>query len=386
MKAVGRLMSKDKDEVEERVARYKVGLFVDGVERQKNGWTQFACSAGNVKLLHCAGGADDYVPPFIYEWHNAKFLTEFVDRFGLDKLLASASGEYDAVVRLSEWLGMQWEHGTDVVPGGRLVCDPIAVVMAGRGGSRFWCEIAARTAVHAFAALGWVSRIVTASRDGYTWEHAVAEIWINEFSKWMLVDTDFNVIYECDGVPLSAWDLCHHGPQMQREATLSVRRFARIKDGIHDQDLLPYYAYIHVDMRTDWCSREIRRGSPAGGDLATWWSARPLLDSVVTAAVRIQDSARFNWNVNFTNVYVRTASQRKLGDWELEVGLGGYSPVFSHFELNIDSRGWVKVDGATAILRLLGGNHNLKARMCTVSGFYGAQTEIAFRIVSELQQ
>ena len=85
--------------------------------------------------------------------------------------------------------------------------DPLAILKTGQAGAAYWCEIAAHTMTQAATSLGFIARLVTLSRDGYDWSHAVTELWSNEFRKWVLFDTDFNVVYEDDGVPLSAAEL-----------------------------------------------------------------------------------------------------------------------------------------------------------------------------------
>ena len=155
------------------------------------------------------------IVPFVFESPDAPHLVALRKRFDLDSVVAGSGGEYGAQMRLATWIGTRFQHGTDKVPGGRQVCDPVAVIDAGQKGARFWCEIAARTMTQAATAVGWPARVITASRDAYTWEHAVAELWSNQFDKWFVVDPDFNVVFEADGVPLSAWELVHQGPALQ---------------------------------------------------------------------------------------------------------------------------------------------------------------------------
>src|ERR1700730_6625402 len=107
------------------------------------------------------------------------------------------------MLKLGAWVGTRWNHGSDPLAGARDACNPAAIVAAGARGAKDWCEIAARTPGHAASSLGWPARVITASRDGYTWEHAIAELWSDDFGKWFAMDTDFNVVYESNGIPLS---------------------------------------------------------------------------------------------------------------------------------------------------------------------------------------
>jgi hypothetical protein len=230
---------------------------------------------------------------FVPERPDAPHLQALRKRHDLDAVISQASSEYDAQLKLAAWVGTRFEHGTDEVPGGRQVCDPVAVFQAGQKGARFWCEIAAYSMIHAASAVGWPARMITASTDGHTWEHAVAELWSSQHKKWFVVDTDFNVVFEHQGVPLSAWELVHEAPQLKQSGQLTVRRFAKFKEGLVPQELLRLYAYAHVDYRTDWCTRPLRPASPAGGDLNIRWTSRSGHEPKLTPIARANTRAEF---------------------------------------------------------------------------------------------
>jgi hypothetical protein len=279
-------------------------------------------------------------------------------------------------------VGSRWDHGTDIVPGGNQVCNPSAVVESGMNGARYWCEIAARTSVQAAAALGWPVRAITGSRDGHTWEHAVAEIWSNQFGKWFLVDTDFNFVYEADGIPLSAFEITHDGPRLAAEGRLGVRRIGVDKPSLPLIDLLPFFDYIHLDLRDDWCTRPLRQGSPAGGDRATWWTSRPRLDHLFTAKVRQDDEQQFNWAVNAAMLNVARAVRVADGKVELELQPFGYSPFWRDFQLSLDGGGWQAL-GAGSTLALDAGPHVIGVRMTDGGGTTaGPPTEIQLTVAA----
>jgi hypothetical protein len=236
---------------------------------------------------------DPDVPVFVFERPDAPHLVALRTKYRLNEVVAGAKSEYEAQLKLAEWVGTRYEHGTDDPPGGRQVCDPVAVIESGARGARYWCEVAAYTMIHAAQSLGWPARMITGSTDGYTWEHAVAELWSSEHRKWYVVDADFNVVFEADGVPLSAWELVHDGPALKERGKLVIRRFAKLKEGLHPQDLLRFFTYVHVHYRTDWCTRPLRRASPAGGDLNARWTAREGNGPVVPSIPRAKTPREF---------------------------------------------------------------------------------------------
>lgn len=323
-----------------------------------------------------------YDIPFVYEKIDTPYLVSLREHYSLGSIVKDAAGEYDAMLRLGAWVGSRWDHGSDPPPGGVDVCNPIEVIQAGKTGARFWCEIAARLMVHAASALGWPARLVTASRDGYTWEHAVAELWSNEYKKWFVIDTDFNVVYEVDGEPLSAFELCHQGLELQRSGLLQTRYIAPSKPSLGYIDLMPYYNYVHIDMRNDWCSRPLASGSPVGGDLSTWWTSRPSLGRMLTAQRRVDDPVLFNWAVNWVSIYALSAKRVSESLISIEIGLAGYSPTFKAFYISFDGGAWHEVEQPGYVLSAGAGEHIVRARLLTTSGYPGPISELSFHISS----
>ncbi|UFS69143.1 hypothetical protein LPW11_14715 [Geomonas sp. RF6] len=318
--------------------------------------------------------------PFVYESSRAEYLLELLQRFRLRHLVSSGATEYDRMLILFRWIGTRWDHGTDPVPGGVATGSPADIIVSGERGRRFWCEVCARVTVQTATALGWPARLVTASSDGYVWEHALAEVWSNQFNKWFLVDTDYNLVYEAGGIPLSAYELCHRGVQLKKEGLLKVRTFAPLKPSLREVDLLHLYRYVHLDMRNDWLSRRLPPGSPAGGDLATWWTARSDLGPILTEKKRVDSQALFDWPVNVVQVRAREVREVGGGRYLLKLGLRCYSPYFSHFEVKADGGGWRDCKGSGRYLLLAPGRHAAEARVVTENGDPGPPSRIEFTL------
>lgn len=379
--ALAWLYAGDAERARRLVAGYRVGdpelvgrSSLAGWEAVEARWPGFHFERG--------GEARAVEVPFVYEDRDAPYLAELRARYRLRELVAGAPDEYAAMLRLGAWVGTRWDHGVDAVPSGPGLCHPAAAVAAGAGGARFWCEIAAKLAVQAAVALGWQARLVTISRDGYTWEHAVAELWSDQFQKWFVLDTDFNVVYEDGGVPLSAFELCHYGEAFRAADGLRVRPIAPAKPSLPPVDLLPFYRYVHIDLRNDWCSRPLRRGSPVGGDLATWWTARPSMGPVLTAKTRIDDAALFDWRLNSVAIHARSVSAAGAG-LAIEIGLTAYSPGFAGFEVRLDDGPWRRVDGSRQVFGVAPGNHAIAARVLTAAGRAGPASRIDFRYTGD---
>lgn len=219
---------------------------------------------------------------------------------------------------------------------------------------------------------------MTASRDGYAREHALAELWSNQHNKWFVVDVDYNIVYERDGVPLSAFEICHQGRRLQRNGELKVRHFAPPKPSLPLKDLVPYYRYVHIDMRSDWNTRPLERGSPAGGDLATWWTARSTLGNILTPKVRVDDRRLFNWKVNRVSMQPVALTRKPQNRLVLEVGLLAYSPFFRAFEVSINEADWREQADTQLSVLVQPAENSIRARVVTENGWRGPVYEVRF--------
>lgn len=344
-------------------------------------WSALARQESGFRLLGGSGLTPLYRgASFVFEKPGAPHLTELAEGRHLKEMVAKAGGdEYLQMLTLFRWLGTRWDHGVDTVPGSQMCCSPLAIVAAGESGAKFWCEVSARVTADAATALGWPTRVVTASRDGYIWEHALAEVWSNRFAKWFVVDTNYNLIYEAGGVPLSAYEICHQGPALQRAGLLTVRRIAPQKPSLRkDVDLVKYYRYVHIDLRNDWCTRPLHPGSPAGGDRASWWTARADLGPVITSKIRVDDQKVFDWPVNVVEIHAASLRKEAGGGYGLDVELAGYSPYFDHFETRMDGGRWVASAGYRRHFTVRAGQHAVEARVVTASGAAGPVSSVRF--------
>jgi hypothetical protein len=307
---------------------------------------------------------------FVYDDPNAEHLKRLRERFALPSLIAGAADEYHAMLTIGGWLGSRWDHGTDAMPGGTARVDAVHAIEQGMQGKKFWCEIAAKVAVQVFSALGWPARLATASRGPFVAEHAVAEVWSNLFCKWFAMDTDFNVIYECKGVPLSAYELCHDAPAMQRDNALQIRLLGRPKPSLPLADLIPLYESVFIDMRSDWNARPLRRGSPCGGDLSSWWTARPGFKKTLRPKLRIDQRTQFDWQVNVP--WIRLTHIRLTNDLHrLSATIHVYSPYFAGLQQSTNDGPWQDIGGAGFESNLPSGHHALSVRVRLSNGGFG---------------
>ena len=321
--------------------------------------------------------------PFVYQSPDAPYLVELRETFELDNVIANADSEYDAMIRLARWVGTAFDHGEDPLPTAQGKHDPLAILKTGQAGAAYWCEVAAHTMTQAATSLGFVARLVTISHDGYDWSHAVTELWSNEFRKWVLIDTDFNVIYKDGGVPLSAAELVDLNRDHE-QGRVTFNHFAPSKPFFTKRNGMFRLAparirYAHVDMRTDWRTRPLRRGSPAGGDLATWRYDYGRLDPLLSAIPRIESAQRFNWPMNGVDTWVSSLKQDN-GQLQLVFSSRTYSPNFVHFEWRVDGGDWNKSPDGKVTISLSEGVHRFEVRVRLANQRQGPESNYTFSL------
>jgi len=131
---------------------------------------------------------------------------------GLDEVVAGARREFEIITRLAAWTARQWMYGgagPAVRPNG---VQSIADVHQGRGQGRS-CGMFCEVFMVACASFGIHTRPlsigtdVLPSRRRRFW-HAVADVWSNDYRKWVFVDGEFACYFEDQrGIPQSIYEL-----------------------------------------------------------------------------------------------------------------------------------------------------------------------------------
>ena len=143
--------------------------------------------------------------PVRYETFTTPRLSEFVSRERLLDVVAGADTEFNAILRLREWVAGQFPKGNpDPYPpwDATTVLDWIRSGVTGG-----FCAQYAQIFVQALAAFGVPARYVELGPIDNPYGHFTAEVWSNDFNKWVYLDPDFNMHFERDGVPQSVLEV-----------------------------------------------------------------------------------------------------------------------------------------------------------------------------------
>ena len=137
--------------------------------------------------------------PIRYEHLDAARIEQLAAREGLATIVAGAATEFEAVLALKEWVAAQFPHSDpDPYP----PWDALIILDAIRAGlTGGFCAQYSQVMLQSLAALGIPARYLEVGHETNPYAHYPIEYWSNQFNKWVLLDVDYNLHFEKDGVP-----------------------------------------------------------------------------------------------------------------------------------------------------------------------------------------
>lgn len=131
-----------------------------------------------------------------------KLRTEYM----LEGIVTESDNDYEKLRKIVKWAHDQWKHSGSNKPS---QSDPLTILSEANIGRSFRCVEYAIVLAASVRALGMPSRILNLkSKDAETSHsnagHVIAEVWLNQFNKWVFADAQFDAIPEIDGEPLNA--------------------------------------------------------------------------------------------------------------------------------------------------------------------------------------
>ncbi len=132
-------------------------------------------------------------------------LAQLAGREHLAELVAGIPRQFDQMVRLQDWVNAQWPDGTpDPYP----PWDALTVLDWIRSGrTQGFCAQYSQVFLQSLASLGYSARYIEIGSRENPYAHYLTEVWSNDYNKWVVMDADYNLHFERQGVPLSALDV-----------------------------------------------------------------------------------------------------------------------------------------------------------------------------------
>jgi hypothetical protein len=170
------------------------------------------------------------------------------EKYELERLVSNAEDDYEKLRLVTGWVQKQWKHHGDNTPSRS---DPLTILKEASEGKKFRCVEYAIVVAACTRSLGMPSRVLGLKRcDVETAKsgagHVVAEVWLEQFNKWVFVDGQWGAIPEKDGIPLNAVEF--QGAIACESPGLKIR-FEQKVDRMHYLTwIAPYLYYFDVNL------------------------------------------------------------------------------------------------------------------------------------------
>lgn len=172
------------------------------------------------------------------------YLKRLRDEYALAELVKDKRGDYEKVRAVSRWVRTRWEHNGSNMPEKP---DPISILEEAKQGKRFRCVEYSAVLAAALNAVGVRARVLSLlTEDVETREsgaaHVVAEAYLSDKKKWVMVDGQWDVIPTLKGKPLGAVEF--QRALAKHEKGLGVDTFSDVKAVGYFEWVAPYLFYF----------------------------------------------------------------------------------------------------------------------------------------------
>lgn len=160
-----------------------------------------------VETLQFTG--DPEAHEFLWSDPDEPYLVRMREELGLESIVAGAADDFEVVKMVSAWVHGLWDHHSTNQPTSN---DPISIVREAEEGERFRCVEYSIVIHGALNSLGIPTRrLALKTPDVETREtgagHVVVEAYLPDTGRWVMIDSQFNVIPVLQGGPISAVQL-----------------------------------------------------------------------------------------------------------------------------------------------------------------------------------
>jgi hypothetical protein len=327
--------------------------------------------------------------PFTTFEYDDPLLQTLRREYPLEKVVSGAPDEWTAQLRLKDWVFRQ-------LPGGNPRHSPknaLEVLKLAAQGERFYCTQYAITYHDCAQAVGWQTRKISVDRKHgpvgmQSSHHGVAEVWSNQFCKWVVIDPQSNLHFEKKGIPLSAWEiraewLKNKGADVDHVVGAppnTAKKNPAMVWRVPDDDEIATYFWVAIEDHAD-LSKGSRRIFPQDGwnEGEVWYQNNDqtkggqlhqgYIKNLFMPTDRIEDAY---WTVGIIEVKLTGVASGAI-----RMSLDSYCPNRTAYELSRDGRNWedVKNEGSLE-WKLAPGWNMLRLRTASRGGVRGPETAI----------
>jgi hypothetical protein len=283
-------------------------------------------------------------------------LAELAGRENLVSVVKDAHDEFETILRLKEWTAKQFQHS---MPDPYPPWDAITILDWIRGGTTGgFCAQYAQVFLQALASLGFQGRYVEIGSDSNPFAHFVMEVWSNQFNKWVVMDVDYNMHFERNGLPLSALEV--HQALVRSELSDVVSVAGEVREGHGSPEAWPLklaelYYHLRVHLKANHLSAPDEPAFDRFNDMVEYanyrtvpWEFSTMISpyaKVPLTRTRSGDPDEFEAKLNQTQISIRTVHTASV-TLELKTNAVEFSH-FQHREMtdSTTAHNWVEVEG-----------------------------------------
>lgn len=222
---------------------------------------------------------------------DGAYLRRLRTEYRLEETIASRKSDYEKVQAISRWVRSRWEHNGLNEP---RQTDAISILEEAAEGKRFRCVEYSIVLSAALISIGIPARVLNLKTvDADTREsgagHVVADAYLADRKKWIMVDGQFDVIPTLNKKPLNAVEFQKAIAENNRK--FSVDSFSNVKTEDYVGWVAPYLYYFgtYLQQPTDAkASRYELILKPTGAkDLTVFQRRFPMNNKIYISSMRM---------------------------------------------------------------------------------------------------
>jgi hypothetical protein len=342
--------------------------------------------------------------PFAHECIESEKFVRF------NELIPFDSAHTDSVFELSQLVRSLTEHGETALP--NVGTDPVEYLRFAMEGRPLTCRYFAILLGATARTKGYTTRLISVTKHGRSREHAVCEIYVPQFSKWIVIDPDFNVAYQRQGKWLDARELHEAWQEFKQSLETSGQTLRELTDppgeillrtGVEVVELGPagnrlrntnmyggnrtginleLFEYVLYSIRNDYLSAEYPLGHPIRTrEYVLQHSKDQGPPPVAPEAYVIEDVSQLYWPVGRSQIMIESCKPGSKP--EVGLRLSTWTPNFDGFEVRIDRGKWTRHFDDHLQHKLRAGENRIEVRSVNLAGLRGEISELCIQLDCE---
>ena len=302
------------------------------------------------------------------------------ERWRLEHVIQGGETEFEKILRLKRWIRQQWENGWDR---GTLEFVPpwdamVVLELAGRKLSLGMCTHYSSTFVQCCLALGINARVTIISC------HCVAEVWSNDYKKWVMMDPGCDADdgckgtrhFERNGIPMSALELHQAYANKDYEGVVEINDPEKFGGTLESN--ISLYRQFCATRRNNYLTSLLPE-EPEHGAVSYTYDGHLWHNSITEPLPQFSRLSRregnFHWTLNQTVIYLQQGEELNT----INVLLDTVTPNFETYLVQFDGGDWAEQSEAF-VWNLHVGQNTLRAKTRNVFGILGIESSVQIEL------